>query len=133
LLEYVLIISFRWGTTLAYITQASLVTSIGFAYTQWLWWTLKKTKISIAALDAAFGADSSLVSLLNVEMIRKIKVGSLIALIIGSAKSSDPKTLVLTYPQASSFDLSCTPSNAFTISKLGYYDRHWFSTATRYV
>jgi hypothetical protein len=80
-----LIILVRWGTTFAYITQVSLVTSIGFAYTQWLWWTLKRTRpgVSITALDAAFSADASLIALLNMEMIGKIKVCSLLALIIG--------------------------------------------------
>lgn len=62
---------------------AGFVASIGFAYTQWLWWTLKRTKISVSALDAAFGADTSLLALFNLEMLRKIKIGSLLALIIG--------------------------------------------------
>ena len=67
---------------MAFITQVSLVSSVGFAYTQWLWKTLKTTEVSIEGLDAAFSADASIVSLLNKEMLWKIKVGSTLALII---------------------------------------------------
>jgi hypothetical protein len=58
------------------------VCSVGFAYTQWLWRTLKTTEVSIEGLDAAFDADASIISLLNKEMLSKIKVGSILALII---------------------------------------------------
>jgi hypothetical protein len=53
---------------------------MGFAYVQWLWMTLKKTEVSIGTLNSAFSARSSLLFIFNWEMIRKIKVGSLIAL-----------------------------------------------------
>ncbi|KAG0646652.1 hypothetical protein D0Z07_7475 [Hyphodiscus hymeniophilus] len=72
----------RWGTTFAYITQVCLVSSVGFAYTQWLFRTLKRTKVAVEGLDAAFSADSTIISLLHKEMLMKIKVGSLLALMI---------------------------------------------------
>ena len=72
----------RWGTTFAYITQVSLVSSVGFAYTQWLFRTLKRTKVAVEGLDAAFSADATIVSLLHKEMLKKIKVGSCLALMI---------------------------------------------------
>lgn len=63
------------------MTQIFLVASVGVAYTQWLWKTLIATDISVECLDSAFDADTSIVSLLNKELIQKIKVGSFLALI----------------------------------------------------
>lgn len=59
----------------------SLVTSVGFAFTQVLWRTLKNTEFSIQGIDAAFNVRSSFLSFLNWEMLRKMKVGAFIALI----------------------------------------------------
>lgn len=73
----------RGGTTFAYIAQVGFVSSIAISYTQWLWKTLKTTAVAVSTLDAAFGADASLISLLNPEMLRKIRVGSFLALVIG--------------------------------------------------
>lgn len=50
------------------------------AYVQRLWMTLKKREVTIGTLNSAFSARSSLLFIFNWEMIRKIKVGSLIAL-----------------------------------------------------
>jgi hypothetical protein len=72
---------FRYGTTFAFITQGALVGSVGIAYTQWLWKTLRTNEISVSGLDAAFAADTQIVSLLNVDMLRNIKIGSLLALV----------------------------------------------------
>jgi len=44
--------------------------------------TLKRTKISVKALDAAFEADQTIISLLNLEVLWKMKVVSLLGLII---------------------------------------------------
>ena len=43
---------------------------------------VEETEVSIEGLDAAFGADASIISLLNKEILWKIKVGSTLALII---------------------------------------------------
>jgi hypothetical protein len=49
------------------------------AYNQWVWRSVQNTEFTVQGLDALFGADTSLTSLLNLEMLRKFKVGSVIA------------------------------------------------------
>lgn len=73
----------RYGTTFAFVSQVCLVSSVGFAYTQWLWKSLyhKDTKVSVNCLDAAFVADTSVLSILNTEMLWKLKLGSLLAVV----------------------------------------------------
>ncbi|TGO86393.1 hypothetical protein BPOR_0307g00020 [Botrytis porri] len=73
----------RYGTTFAFVSQVCLVSSVGFAYTQWLWKSLyhKDTKVSVNCLDAAFVADTSVLSILNTEMLWKLKLGSLLAIV----------------------------------------------------
>jgi hypothetical protein len=73
--------SYRYGTTFAFFAQVSLVTSVGFAFTQVLWRTLKNTEFSIQGIDAAFNVRSTLLSFFNLEVLWKMKVGSLLALI----------------------------------------------------
>jgi hypothetical protein len=69
------------GSTLAYVTQISLVASVGVAYTQWLWRTLSTRALTVECLDAAFDADQAIISLLNREFLRKVHVGAVLALI----------------------------------------------------
>ncbi|KAI9647681.1 hypothetical protein NHQ30_004066 [Ciborinia camelliae] len=73
----------RYGNILAFVSQVCLVSSVGFAYTQWLWKSLyhKDTKVSVQCLDAAFVADTSFLSILNREMLWKLKLGSSLAMI----------------------------------------------------
>ncbi|KAK0103699.1 hypothetical protein ONS95_005707 [Cadophora gregata] len=71
----------RYGTTFAFVTQVSLVGSVGFAYSQWLWKTLRATTVSVQCLDSAFSADTQLISMFNPEMWWKIKLGSVLALL----------------------------------------------------
>ena len=62
--------------------QVCLAVSVGFAYSQVLWKALKHGEgITIATLDNAFAAQTSVISFLNQEMLWKIRAGSLIALI----------------------------------------------------
>jgi hypothetical protein len=70
---------YRLGTAFAFISQISFAASIWIAYTQWLWITLQGTEASLSCLNAAFSADSSVFSLMNVEMIKKFKIGSSMA------------------------------------------------------
>lgn len=69
------------GTTLAFITQISLAGSIIFAYVQTLWRALKRSVISIYAVDAGFAASSTLLSFTNLEMLSKLRLASSLALI----------------------------------------------------
>ncbi|KAF2876075.1 hypothetical protein BDV95DRAFT_482729 [Massariosphaeria phaeospora] len=66
----------RFGTAFAFLTQICLSSSIWAIYTQWFWRIVKKTELTVAALNAAFGVDTSALSLLNPEMIRKVRIGS---------------------------------------------------------
>lgn len=71
----------RLGTSLAFVTQVCLVSSVGFAFTQCLWEALKRRSLSIDGIDAAFAATTSPISFLNAEMLFKIKKVSLLATI----------------------------------------------------
>ena len=71
----------RIGTLLAYLTQTSLVGSVCIAYVQCLWRALKRSSISVEAVDAGTDATKSLLSFLNVEMLSKLKLASIIALV----------------------------------------------------
>ena len=74
----------RIGTALAFITQISLVGSIHFAYVQCFWRALKSSEISIQAVNAGFDVTSSLLSLMNVEMLSNLRLASFLALIAWS-------------------------------------------------
>lgn len=74
-------LSYRYGTTFAFVTQVSLVGSVGFACSQWLWKTSRTTGVSVQCLDSAFSADTQLISMFNLEIWWKIKLGSLLALL----------------------------------------------------
>ncbi|KAH8670218.1 hypothetical protein BGZ60DRAFT_527700 [Tricladium varicosporioides] len=72
----------RYGNFFAFATQFTLASSVGFAYTQWLWRTLRKRTITVSCLDSAFSADTVLMSMFNPEMWWKLKLASLLALLV---------------------------------------------------
>jgi len=63
----------------AFFVQHSFVCSVGIAYTQWLWKTLKQVDITVSGLDAVFTALNKMFSMFHPEMLWKIKIGFLIA------------------------------------------------------
>lgn len=69
----------RFGTAFAFLAQICLGASVWTAYTQWLWRTLMKKDMNFKVLNSAFGADTSVLSLLNMEMWKRLKVGSVMA------------------------------------------------------
>lgn len=69
----------RFGTACAFLAQICLGASVWTVYTQWLWRTVKRKEMTIEAWNAAFSADTSILSLLNWEMLRKLRVGSALA------------------------------------------------------
>ncbi|KAG9195944.1 hypothetical protein G6011_01065 [Alternaria panax] len=69
----------RFGTGFAFIAQICLGTSVWTAYTQWLWRTLMKKDLTFKVLNSAFAAENSVLSLLNIEMWKRLKVGSIMA------------------------------------------------------
>jgi hypothetical protein len=62
------------------MAQITLAASVWLSYTQWLWRSVKRTEMSVKGFNAAFGADTSVFSLLNLEMLWKFKIGSAMAL-----------------------------------------------------
>ena len=73
--------AFRIGTVLAYLAQVCLVGSVYFSYVQCLWRALKNSRISVRAVNAGFDATNSLMSFLNLEMISKLRLASVLAVI----------------------------------------------------
>jgi hypothetical protein len=63
------------------LAQIALTATVWLCYTQWLWKSVREAEITVKGLNAAFGADTSVFSLLNIEMLRKFKVGSVMALL----------------------------------------------------
>jgi hypothetical protein len=57
--------------------------SVGIAYTQWFYKTLRETAggVSVAAIDAGMSADQTILALLNLEFLQKVKIGALMALV----------------------------------------------------
>ena len=70
----------RLGTAAAFLSQISLSASIWQCYTQWLRRSMRKTSMSIPALDDVFGADTSVLSFLSLDMLQRFKVGYFMAL-----------------------------------------------------
>jgi hypothetical protein len=69
----------RFGTAFAFLAQICLGASVWTAYTQWLWRTVKRKDMTVGAWNDAFSADTSVLSLLNLEMLRKLRLGSAMA------------------------------------------------------
>jgi len=71
----------RYGTAFAFISQIALGASVWISFTQWLWKTLSERDkvMNVDGLNACFDADRSVFSLLNLEMLTKLRTGSLIA------------------------------------------------------
>lgn len=71
----------RVGTTLAFLAQIFLVVSVRQSQTQNLWRGLMRNTLSIRAIDAGFDADRSLLPFMNLEMLTKLRMASLVAII----------------------------------------------------
>lgn len=69
----------RVGTGLAFVVKASLAASVGVAYTQRLWVTLKTKTVTLAATDSLFQLTMNPMSFFSWEVLRKGKVLCLMA------------------------------------------------------
>lgn len=69
----------RFGTAFSFLAQISLGAAIWASYTRWLWRTVQRKEMTVGGLNAAFAADTSVLSLLNLEMLRKLRIGSVMA------------------------------------------------------
>ncbi|MCJ1469699.1 hypothetical protein MMC07_008335 [Pseudocyphellaria aurata] len=72
----------RFGNVFAFLVKSCLAASAGIACVQWMWKTLRRSYITIEGIDAAFSAPENLLSLLNWEMLSKIRIGTFLALVI---------------------------------------------------
>ncbi|KAI9779693.1 MAG: hypothetical protein M1839_007191 [Geoglossum umbratile] len=70
----------RFGTAFAFLSQIALTAAVWLSYTQLLWGFVGKEEVTVKGLNAAFGADTSVFSLLNFEMLQKFRIGSSMAL-----------------------------------------------------
>jgi hypothetical protein len=68
----------RIGTAFAFVSQIALTASVWQAYTQWIWRSVKKTPMDIETLNDIFGADTSVLPFLNLDMLRNFRVGYII-------------------------------------------------------
>lgn len=73
--------SLRIGTTLAFFAHVCLIYSIQKVFAQWLWRELKSHIISFQGIDAAFAATRDPLSFTNLEMLTKVRLASILALV----------------------------------------------------
>lgn len=72
---------FRIGNAFAFLAKCCFCSAANIAFLQWLWRTLREKYISVQGIDAAFSATQTLFSFSSWEMLSKVKVGSLLALL----------------------------------------------------
>lgn len=70
------------GTGLAFLSRSTLASVIGISRTQWIWTTLRKRFISVAGIDALFGVTLDPTYFTNLDMIRRAKLATLMAVFI---------------------------------------------------
>jgi hypothetical protein len=70
------------GTLFALLSKTCLAGCIAVAQLQWAWWTSSQKPISLRGLDAIFGVLKNVFKLGNLEMIKKAKMASLLALFV---------------------------------------------------
>lgn len=59
-----------------------LKTAVGIAYIQYLWKTLRHKSITLKTINDAFSITSNALSFLNLELLLKIRIGVILAVII---------------------------------------------------
>lgn len=69
----------RIGTGLAFLAKTCLTASVGVAYTQRLWVTVKKKPISLGNLDNVFSLTTDPLSFLSFEVLFSAKMLCLLA------------------------------------------------------
>jgi len=72
----------RFGNAFAISISLSLKIAVGIAYTQFLWMRLQKRSISLGSINDSFDISSNLYAFFNFELIRKLQLGLLVALML---------------------------------------------------
>lgn len=86
----------RLGVALAFLTQSLLCLSVGVAYTQRVWVTVKKNAMTLRSLDRLFSLQEDIFAFFDYAIIGRAKVLSVIALCAWSV-SCVPGSHVLAY------------------------------------
>jgi len=71
----------RFGTAFSVLAKTCFTAATSFAYKEHIWTTMNRKPMTIAALDAEFSAISDIFSFLNLEYLKRVKIGSTLALI----------------------------------------------------
>lgn len=79
----------RIGTFLALLGQISLVYSIQKASVQWLWRELKNHIVTMRCVDHGFASTNDPASFVSLEMWRKLKLASVLALLSWSVSGTE--------------------------------------------
>ncbi|KAH6892424.1 hypothetical protein B0T10DRAFT_483755 [Thelonectria olida] len=69
----------RYGTALAFLAKASLVTAVILAFRQRAWMMVRRKILSLGAVDSLFAAAEDLSALFNWEALRRAKLAMLLA------------------------------------------------------
>ena len=71
--------SLRVGTALAFLAQIALTSSVWQTYHQWTWRSVKQVPLRFGTLNDIFGAETSVLSFVNLDMLKNFKLGSCMA------------------------------------------------------
>lgn len=72
----------RYGTALAFLAKANLVTAVILAFRQRVWMMVRRKILSLAAVDSLFAAAEDLTALFNWEALRSAKLAMCLAVYI---------------------------------------------------
>lgn len=76
----------RWvfwiGSSLSFLTKVSLSAVLGVSRTQWVWLTLRTKWITMGGIDALFGVSSNPTFFANLNMLRRAKVATVMAIVM---------------------------------------------------
>jgi hypothetical protein len=70
-----------FGTAFAFLSQIAFSASVWQTYDQWIWRSIKKIALRMATINDIFRADTSVMSFLNIDMLKSFKVGYVVALL----------------------------------------------------
>jgi hypothetical protein len=72
----------RYGTAFAFLAKTAFAAAAATAYGQHIWTTFRRETLTVAAIDAAFGVTSDLLSFFSIELFHKMTLGLFMGVII---------------------------------------------------
>lgn len=70
----------RFGIAFAFLTQSALTMSVGMAYTQRVWVTVKQNPMTLRGLDRVFSLQDDIFAFFSGEIVKKAKILSLLGI-----------------------------------------------------